>query len=303
MSTAKGLEEMRADLMVAEEQLRAKCALLEEAMSVIANIPPHPANNDFIPNVLGVRVKCAKDIHTNVSCRFDSANLFDDWICVAISVHNESSLRCVVNCTFVCESQYTPMVESSTAIFDSLMVTDSVPGKSVRRVVSAFPSGVSIEGRVQLMIECKEVQDTDHCNLHPCLLTALPSDCKLEVSLFSFFVPEDIRATNVGNILNFSIDEAEWLYQCLYVTHFSRHVDLMPSQALAALRRLGTFIDVDFGDWQLSVGEVGTRWQGISFYCSLSHLASLPSGCRIFTRREEDLMRLVRKLCAENDQS
>lgn len=49
MSTAKGLEEMRADLMVVEEQLRAKCALLEEAMSVIANIPPHPANNDFIP--------------------------------------------------------------------------------------------------------------------------------------------------------------------------------------------------------------------------------------------------------------
>lgn len=80
------------------------------------------------------------------------------------------------------------------------------------------------------------------------------------------------------------ITEAEWLYQCLYVTYFSRHVDLIPSQALAALHRLGTFTDVDFGDWQLSVGEVGTRWQGISFYCTLSHLDSLPSGCRIFTR-------------------
>uniref|UniRef100_A0A0M3HXY5 BTB domain-containing protein n=1 Tax=Ascaris lumbricoides TaxID=6252 RepID=A0A0M3HXY5_ASCLU len=157
-------------------------------------------------------------------------------------------------------------------------------GKCVRRVVSAFPSGISIDGRVQLIIECKEVQDADHCNLHPCLLTALPSDRELKVSLFSFFVPEDIRAMNVANILNFNIDEAEWLYQCLYVTYFSRHVDLIPSQALAALHRLGTFTDVDFGDWQLSVGEVGTRWQGISFYCTLSHLDSLPSGCRIFTR-------------------
>lgn len=33
----------------------------------------------------------------------------------------------VVNCTFVCESQHTPIVESTTAIFDSLMATDSVP--------------------------------------------------------------------------------------------------------------------------------------------------------------------------------
>ncbi|KHN75621.1 hypothetical protein Tcan_10191 [Toxocara canis] len=97
----------------------------------------------------------------------------------------------------------------------------------------------------------------------------------------------------------FVFAEAERLYQCLHVSFFSRNADVMPSEALKALRRLGGFTDMDFGYWRLSMGDVGTRWQGMAIFCALSDISPLCARCRVFVRREEDLVRLLGKVCDE----
>ncbi|KHN75628.1 hypothetical protein Tcan_10180 [Toxocara canis] len=297
-----GLAELRADLAVMQEQLKAKRTLFKEAVSILGNVPRHPSRDRVVPSVLGARVKCAYKANADLMCRLEFAVLFDHLLCVAVRLRNQTTYRCTVTCMFVCESAYTPVAESSTAIFDSLEVANCVPARSERTVISACPSGVLIDGTVQLLVECEVVGDANP-TMHPSLLAALPSICEVRASFFSFFVPPDVDrlyCENLDiNIGGLGFAEAERLYQSFMWSFFSRNADVMPSEALKALRRLGGFTDMDFGYWRLSMGDVGTRWQGMAIFCALSDISPLCARCRVFVRREEDLVRLLGKVCDE----
>ncbi|VDK46963.1 unnamed protein product [Anisakis simplex] len=108
------MEKIKTDVAVREEQVRAKRALLDAAFKELASVQPHPLNNDFVANVLGVRVK-------------------------EMNVAEEVKLTC----------------------------------ESERLVVSACQSGVLLDGCLELVVECKLIDDpptyTNAERLYQCL--------------------------------------------------------------------------------------------------------------------------------------
>lgn len=74
------------------------------------------------------------------------------------------------------------------------------------------------------------------------------------------------------------------MYQCLYTSYFSELLDITPSRLRTILREIGKFVEADFGDWQLFVGETDTVWNDFMVYVNSSCMEGSSAQCRIFAK-------------------
>lgn len=80
------------------------------------------------------------------------------------------------------------------------------------------------------------------------------------------------------------ISEGLKLYQCIYACHFSVLLNITPLHLRTVLRNIGKFREVDFGDWQLFIGETDTIWNDFIIYASSLCTEGLLSQCRLFSK-------------------
>lgn len=80
------------------------------------------------------------------------------------------------------------------------------------------------------------------------------------------------------------ISEGLKLYQCLYASYFSKLLAITPSYLRTVLSKIGRFREVDFGDWQLFIGETDTIWNNFIIYANSLFTKGLSSQCRLFSK-------------------
>ncbi|VDO36075.1 unnamed protein product [Brugia timori] len=277
------VEEMNIEVERMWKVLQAKEAVLEDVLCNINQLPKHPMNTVLIQNILKSKVKQFENSNLiGIKCYIIWSALFLENICIAIEVENDTNHTILPSCAAVCNCD---LSDTTTVIFDDMLTTQHIPPESKRTLLVSFRKGLLLGKQIILVLDCDFVTISDSYS---------------DLAILSFF-PSSIHSkqTRVVNVLkfdepleNFSLSEIDDLslkeglkfYQCLYTCHFSKVLNITPSYLRIILRNIGKFREVDFGNWQLFIGETDTIWNNFVIYTNSLFMEDVSSQCRLFSK-------------------
>ncbi|KAM3722758.1 Argininosuccinate lyase [Dirofilaria immitis] len=250
--------------------LQAKEAVLEDVLCSINQLPRHPFNTILIHNVLKSEVKQSGSTNLDdFKCCISWSALFLENICIAVEVENDTHNSILPSCAAVCNHD---LSDTTTIIFDDLLTAQYIPPKnsySDLAILSFFPSNIrSKQTRIVNVLD-------------------------LDKPLQNFALSE---------MDNLSLKEGLKLYQCLYACHFSKLLSITPSHLRNILCNIGKFREVDFGVWQLFIGKADTIWSNFIIYKNALFMEGLSYQCRLFSKNECDMHRMI-EILNENNQN
>lgn len=292
MSLSDRVEELRSDIETLREELEGKDAVLMEAVAACSCLPPQPGNYSLIESILGFRMKEDNAKQEKFQCRVHSTFLFDNFLCIAIEVDNLTAYKSIASGSFVCcSASSSGYSETTSVIFDGLNSVGSIGGNSKRRILATCPKGILLDQNLLFVIELRLI--TTDSPIGSKMLSALPApSCNGNLRInFSFSVVNPVRPLISTSVLDLTVPEGILFYQTIYTCYASRASKYSASQLCTVLRSMRTFEAVDFGDWQIMIGEEGTLHEGLVCFCVSSQLDEVPPQCRIFTRERDDLKR------------
>ncbi|VIO92488.1 Uncharacterized protein BM_BM13004 [Brugia malayi] len=147
--------------------------------------------------------------------------------------------------------------------------------------------------------------DTNHTILPSC---AAVCNCDLSDTTTVIFddmlttqhIPPESKRTLLVSFRKGLLLEGLKFYQCLYTCHFSKVLNITPSYLRIILRNIGKFREVDFGNWQLFIGETDTIWNNFAIYTNSLFMEDVSSQCRLFSKNEYDMYHFIEILDESN---
>uniref|UniRef100_A0A8R1Y0J8 Uncharacterized protein n=1 Tax=Onchocerca volvulus TaxID=6282 RepID=A0A8R1Y0J8_ONCVO len=277
------VKQMDAEVERLRKVLQAKEAILDDVLCSINQLPKHPLNTNLIQNILNLELEQSENINLNgFKCCIAWSALFLDNICIAIKVENDTHHSILPSCAAICNCDLSDTV---TIIFDDLLTTQYISPKSNRTLLVSFRKGLLLSKQIILVLDCDFVTISDSCS-DLAILSFLPSSIRNKqmriVNVLDF--DEPLKSFALSEMDDLSLKEGLELYQCLYACHFSKLLNITPSHLRNVLHNIGKFREVDFGAWQLFIGEPDTIWNTFIIYVNSIFTEGLSFQCRLFSR-------------------
>ncbi|VBB25976.1 unnamed protein product [Acanthocheilonema viteae] len=277
------VEQMNAEVERMSKVLQAKEAVLENVLCAINQLPIHPVNTILIRNILRSEVKQSENCNlSGFKCYVVWSALFLENICIAIKVENDTHHIVLPVCAAMCNCD---MSDTTTVIFDDLLTTQYIPPESKRTLLVSFRKGLLLSKQVILVLDCDFVTVSNpYSDLD--ILSFLPSSIhSRQTQIINILdLDESLKKYSLSEIDDLSLKEGLKLYQCLYACHFSKLLSITSAYLRTVLRNIGKFREIDFGDWQLFIGETDTIWNNFIIYANSLFTEGLSSQCRLFSK-------------------
>ncbi|CAG9532861.1 unnamed protein product [Cercopithifilaria johnstoni] len=277
------VRQMDAEVEKMSKVLQAKEAVLEDVLCAINQLPKHPVNTILIRNILKSEVKQLESCTlSDFKCYIIWSALLLENICIAIKVENDTQYTILPACAALCNCD---LSDTTTVIFDDLLTNQYIPPQSKRTLLVSFRKGLLLSKQVILALDCDFVIVSNSCS-DLAISSFLPSNIhSKQTRIMSILdLNEPLKKYSLSEIDDLSLKEGLKLYQCIYACHFSKLLNITSSYLRTVLRNIGKFREVDFGDWQLFIGETDTIWNDFIIYANSLLTEGVLSQCRLFSK-------------------
>ncbi|VDM97653.1 unnamed protein product [Thelazia callipaeda] len=284
MQLSQKMKQMSGDVEKLWQVFRAKEAVLEDVLCSLNLLPRHPKSAALIENVLHSRLKplVSKTVFDGFYCHIAWCAVFEDDVCIAVEVENDTQEIILPSCVVISKDE---MTDTTTIIFDNFLTAQYILQKCKRTLLVSFQKGLLLNEQLALVLDCDIVNELNLCPDLAFLSFFQFDNIEKQTRFIRVLtIDKPIKKFDLSKLDDLPLKEGVKLYQCLCTSKFSKFLDIAPSHLRILLHSIGKFNEVDFGNWQLFIGEKDTIWSDYVLYANSLFIEGSPVQCRVFAK-------------------